>query len=62
MKIKSIFTEYGNKTNYLTEWLAPNIEIVKAQATLKGDGFTATLQEFFGLDELFFELIEVNQK
>ncbi|MGD8781701.1 MAG: hypothetical protein PVH88_22385 [Ignavibacteria bacterium] len=62
LKIESTFTEYGNKTNYLTEWLAPNVGIVKAQAILKGDGFTAMLQEFLGFDELFFEVIEINPK
>ncbi len=60
VKIESIFTEYGTKTNYLTEWLAPQIGIVKAEAVLKGDGFAAWLQEFLGFDQLYFDLIEIN--
>jgi len=55
LKIES---EHGSK-NTVTEWLAPDIGVVKFHAALEGTGLTAFLQDIFGLDELTFDLTGV---
>jgi hypothetical protein len=50
-----INSEHGSK-NTVTEWLAPEIGVVKFHAALEGKGLTAFLQDIFGLDELTFDL------
>lgn len=43
----------------MTEWLAPNIGIVKLQAKVKGGGITGFLQRMMGFDEIYFHLTEI---
>jgi len=53
-----IESEHGSK-NTVTEWLAPEIGIVKFHADLEGSGITGFLQDIFGLDEVTFDLTEI---
>ena len=52
MRIES---EMGSK-NTVTEWLAPNIGVIKFHADLEGSGITGFLQTLMGLDEITFDL------
>lgn len=45
----------------MTEWLAPNIGIVKLEAKVKGGGITGFLQRMMGLDEIYFHLTEIKE-
>lgn len=58
LKIES---EHGSK-NTVTEWLAPGIGVVKFHALLEGTGLTAFLQDLLGLDELTFDLTDVEEE
>jgi len=58
LKIKS---EHGSN-NIVTEWLAPEIGVVKFHALLEGTGLTAFLQDLLGLDELTFDLTGVAEE
>jgi len=51
-----IFSEDGS-VNKLTEWLAPNIGIVKETAKIQGNGISGLIQKFMGLNEIYFELL-----
>lgn len=55
LKVES---EHGSK-NTVTEWLAPEIGVVKFHADLEGSGITGFLQDLFGLDEVTFDLTEI---
>lgn len=59
LKIKlRIESEHGSK-NTVTEWLAPGIGIVKFHADMEGSGITGFLQDLFGLEEITFDLTEI---
>jgi len=45
--------------NTITEWLAPNIGVVKFHARLEGSGITGFLQDLMGLDEITFDLASI---
>jgi hypothetical protein len=55
-----IESEHGSK-NTITEWLAPEIGVVKFHAAIEGTGLAAFLQYIFGLDELTFDLTGVEK-
>ncbi len=50
-----IESEMGSR-NTVTEWLAPEIGVVKFHADLEGSGITGFLQSLMGLDEINFDL------
>jgi len=56
-----IESEMGSK-NIVTEWLAPEIGVVKFHAELEGSGITGFLQDLMGLDEITFELTGLEEK
>ena len=45
-------------TDELYEWFAPEIGIVKIRAKVGGNGFTGTIQDILGLDELYFSFLK----
>ena len=53
-------SEMGSK-NIVTEWLAPNIGVVKFHAQLEGSGITGFIQDLMGLDELTFDLTGIEE-
>jgi hypothetical protein len=58
MRVES---EMGSR-NTITEWLAPNIGVVKFHAELEGSGITGFLQDIMGLDEITFNLTGLKDK
>ena len=56
-----IESEHGSK-NTVTEWLAPGIGVVKFHSALEGTGLTAFLQDIFGLDEISFDLMGIEEE
>jgi hypothetical protein len=54
-----IYTE--SSTNIMTEWLAPNIGIVKLDAKMNGGGLASLIQKFMGLSEVQFTLNKIEK-
>jgi hypothetical protein len=59
LKVQQKVETVGGSSSIVTEWLAPNIGIVKSHSVLEGKGFTGLVQKVFGLDEITFELARV---
>jgi hypothetical protein len=55
-----INSEKGSYTQ-MTQWLAPNIGLVKMHAKIKGGGITGLLQKMMGFDEIYFKLTSIKQ-
>ncbi|RJP73994.1 MAG: hypothetical protein C4539_00840 [Ignavibacteriales bacterium] len=49
----------GNETSYETEWLAPEIGIVKSEAKISGSGISGLIQKLMGLSEIKFLLARI---
>lgn len=56
LKIRLMVKSENGSGNIITEWLAPEIGVVKFHADLEGKGITGFLQSLMGLDEITFDL------
>jgi hypothetical protein len=56
LKIQMLVESEMGSRNTVTEWLAPNIGVIKFHAQLEGSGITGFLQDLMGLDEITFDL------
>jgi len=61
LKIQQNVVSIKGSSSIVTEWLAPDIGIIKSHSILKGVGITALIQELFGLDEITFELSHIEK-
>ena len=62
MKIESTIKSTDGSTNFVEEWIAPNIGLVKVRAKIEGGGLTGTIRSILGYSQLVFELKEVKYK
>lgn len=63
LKIEIAIEESDGTKNVLTEWLAEDIGVVKATGKLTGgDGIATMMTEVMGWDEVYFNLIRIEQK
>jgi len=62
MKLESIIKSGDGSTNYVEEWIAPNIGLIKTKIRMEGGGFTGTIRDILGLGEINFELKEIKWK
>ncbi|MFA7288130.1 MAG: hypothetical protein WC055_04560 [Melioribacteraceae bacterium] len=53
--VTELVTGKGSK-NKITEWIAPDIGIIKTHITIEGGGFTGFLRNILGYSEINFEL------
>ena len=56
--VTELVTGMGSK-NTITEWIVPDIGIIKTHITIEGGGFTGFLRNILGYSEINFELKEV---
>lgn len=62
MKLESVIKSGDGSTNYIEEWIAPNVGLVKTKIVMKGGGLTGTVRDVLGLGELNFELVEIRNR
>jgi hypothetical protein len=53
--VTELVTGMGSK-NTITEWIVPDIGIIKTHITIEGGGFTGFLRTILGYSEISFEL------
>ncbi|MCK9280169.1 MAG: DUF3108 domain-containing protein [Melioribacteraceae bacterium] len=58
--VTELVTGAGSK-NKITEWIVPDIGIIKTHITIEGGGFTGFLRNILGYSEINFELKEVEK-
>jgi hypothetical protein len=61
IKIKLVIISEDGGKSILTEWLAPNIGMIKEEAQTSGKGLTGYLQKIFGLNTFKFELASITK-
>ncbi|MBI2419376.1 MAG: hypothetical protein HYV28_16055 [Ignavibacteriales bacterium] len=59
LKIETIFKHEDSGNNKITDWIAPNIGIVKTKIEINGGGLIGFIRTVMGYDELVFELKEI---
>jgi hypothetical protein len=62
MKTESVIKSSDGSTNYIEEWIAPNVGLVKTRIKMTGGGLTGTVRDVLGLGELNFELVEIKSR
>lgn len=62
LKITIQIKSESGSSSTLTEWLAPEIGIVKVHAKMQGKGIASLVQKFMGLQEVNFTLAELKEK
>lgn len=62
MKTESVIKSSDGSTNYVEEWIAPNVGLVKTRIKMVGGGLTGTVRDVLGLGELNFELVEIRNR
>ena len=61
LKIELKIISAKGSTNTETEWLAPNVGIVRLKANIQGDGITGVIRRLMGLNEIVFSLTEIKK-
>lgn len=59
IKIETIVDSYGGSKNIITEWIAPNVGLVKARIEIKGGGIMGFARDVLGYGTIEFELKEI---
>ncbi|MEW6652420.1 MAG: hypothetical protein AB1394_03020 [Bacteroidota bacterium] len=59
IKIETVVDSYGGSKNIVTEWIAPNIGLVKAQIEIKGGGIMGFARDILGYGTIEFLLKEI---
>lgn len=59
--VETIITEGTGDINRTKEWFAKGIGIVRAEAKIDGSGVAGLVQDLLGLDEIIFELVEIDK-
>lgn len=62
MKLETTVKSEDGSTNYVEEWIVPNVGLVKAKIKMEGGGLTGTVRGLLGLSELNFELVAIKNK
>jgi hypothetical protein len=62
MKTESVIKSGDGSTNYVEEWIAPYVGLVKTRIKMTGGGLTGTVRDVLGLGELNFELVEIRSR
>lgn len=59
LKIETVFKHDDSGNNKITDWIAPNIGIVKTRIDINGGGLIGFIRTVMGYDEIVFELKEI---
>lgn len=59
IKIETVVDSYGGSKNIVTEWIAPDIGLVKARIDIKGGGIMGFARDVLGYGTIEFELKEI---
>lgn len=62
MKLETVIKSGDGSTNYIEEWIAPNVGLIKSRIKMTGGGLTGTVRDVLGLGELNFELVEIKSR
>ncbi len=62
MKLETTVKSEDGSTNYVEEWIAPNVGLVKVRVKMEGGGLTGTVRGLLGLSELNFELTGIKNR
>lgn len=60
IKVKTKIRYSSGEYDYLTEWYAPNVGLVKLEANGKASGIAGLIKKLFGLQTITFELKKLN--
>jgi len=59
LKIETVVDSYGSSKNIITEWISPNIGLVKAKIEIKGGGIMGLARDILGYGTIEFVLKEI---